>query len=302
VLKQADWELYDYMDFLWQSGDGKLLLRRCNQVESIGADLDPQVLIRGIGTVEDVSFSPDHSIMVIQEKVKPDEEDKLSGALPSVLAQGTQTERTKVSFIGLHPLHIIGRADIPLPSLIPVTATGLFEVLTAANDQWVVNMRVFHGAERHIANIPSLCPPSVQAVSNAIFMVITCSKDDRKSIEGYDLQGAHLWSIPLAPDQDDPRLITISNGSHFAIESLHLKHPHAALDPLTKDDVEGEDIDVYDTLSGVRIATFQTSPAYTGGQNVDFSPDGARMAVLHDGAIEIYSLNDLVKALPGTAH
>lgn len=302
VLKQADWELYDYMDFLWRSGDGKLLLRRCNQVESIGVDLDPQVLIRGIGTVEDVSFSPDHSIMVIQEKVKPDEEDKLSGALPSVLAQQTETQHTNVSFIGLHPLRMIGRAEIQLPSLIPVTANGLFEVLTAADDQWVVNMRVFHGAERHVANIHSLCPPSVQAISNTIFMATTCSKGDRKSIEGYDLQGTHLWSIPFAPDQDDPRLITIPKGSHFAIESLRLKHPRAALDPLTKEDVEAEDIDIYDTLSGVRIATFQASPAYTGGQNVDFSPDGTRIAVLHDGAIEIYSLNGLAKALPETAH
>ncbi|MGA8289130.1 MAG: hypothetical protein WB950_10525, partial [Acidobacteriaceae bacterium] len=60
-------------------------------------------------------------------------------------------------------------------------------------------------------------------------------------------------------------------------------------------------IDIYDTHSGIRIATFQTTPAYTGGRNVDFSPDGQRMAVLHDGAIEIYSLNDLVKALPAMA-
>ena len=97
-------------------------------------------------------------------------------------------------------------------------------------------------------------------------------------------------------------MILISNGSHFAIESLRLKRPHAALDPLTKEDIDWEDVDIYDSLSGVRIATFQTTPAYTGGRNVDFSPDGQRMAVLHDGAIEIYSLNDLVKALPGMAH
>jgi hypothetical protein len=301
-LKQADWELYDYMDFLWRSGGGKLLLRRCNQMEGIGIDLDPQVLIRGIGTVEDVSFSPDHSILVIQEKVKPSAEDKASGALPSVLAEEAQTRRTGVSFIRLNPLQMIGRAEIPAPSLIPVTADGLFEVLTAANDQWVVNLRLFHGAERHITKIHSLCPPLVQAVSDKVFMVTTCSKDDQRSIEGYDLQGSQLWTIPLEPEQDDPRLITISNGARFAIESLRLKHPRAALDPLKKEDVDGEDIDIYDALSGSRIATFQTSPAYTGGQNVDFSPDGTRIAVLHDGAIEIYLLNDLVKALPRTAH
>jgi hypothetical protein len=71
---------------------------------------------------------------------------------------------------------------------------------------------------------------------------------------------------------------------------------------LTKEDVAGEDIDIYDTLTGVRVATFQTTPAYTGGQNVDFSPDGQQMAVLNDGAIEIYSLSDLIKALPEMAH
>ncbi len=302
VLKQADWELYDFRDFMWGLGNGKLMLRRCNQLESIGADLDPQVLIKGIGIVEDVSFSPDHSVVVIQEKVQPSAEDKLNGALPSVLDQETGAERTNVSFIQLHPLHMIGRAEIQLPSLIPVTANGLFEVLTAPRDQWVVNMRAFHGAEHEIATIHSLCPPVVQAISNTIWMATTCSKGDQKSSQGYDLQGTLLWKIAFAADQYDPRLITIANGSHFAIESLRLKRPHAALDPLTKEDVDGEDIDIYDSLNGVRIATFQTSPAYTGGRNVDFSADGTRMAVLHDGAIEIYSLNNLVKVPQATPH
>ena len=302
VLKQADWELYDFMDFLWGLGDGKLLLRRCNRFESIGADLDPQVLIQGIGTVEDVSFSPDHSMVVVQEKVKPDAEDKDSGAVPSVLDQETEAQRTNVTFIQLHPLRMIGRAEIPVPSAIPVIANGLFEVLTAPHDQWVVNMQVFHGAERQITTIHSLCPPAVQAISNTVFMATTCSKGDQKSSQVYNLQGTLLWQIAVAPDQYNPRLIPISNGSHFAIESLRLKHPHAALDPLTKEDIAGEDIDIYETLSGVRIAAFQTSPAYTGGRNVDFSPDGTRMAVLHDGAIEIYSLSDLAKAPQATPH
>jgi hypothetical protein len=219
-----------------------------------------------------------------------------------VLDQETGAERTNVSFIQLHPLHMIGRAEIQLPSLIPVTANGLFEVLTAPRDQWVVNMRAFHGAEHEIATIHSLCPPVVQAISNTIWMATTCSKGDQKSSQGYDLQGTLLWKIAFAADQYDPRLITIANGSHFAIESLRLKRPHAALDPLTKEDVDGEDIDIYDSLNGVRIATFQTSPAYTGGRNVDFSADGTRMAVLHDGAIEIYSLNNLVKVPQATPH
>ncbi|MGC1872346.1 MAG: hypothetical protein WA700_15425 [Acidobacteriaceae bacterium] len=302
VLKQTHWELYDFMDFLWGLGDGKLLLRRCKQLETVGADLNPQPLIRTIGTVEDVSFAPDRSLVVVQEKVKPDAQSKDSGALPSVLAQQTNAQHINISFIRLHPLHIIGRAEVPFPSAIPVIDNGLFEVLTAPHDQWVVNMKIFHGGQRQITTIHSLCPPLIRAISNTVFMATTCSKGDHKEFGGYDLEGSLLWQIPVAPEQYYPRLIPIPNGSHFAIESLRLNHPHAALDPLTKEDVAGEDINIYDTLSGVRMATFQTSPAYTGGRNVDFSPDGQRMAVLDDGAIEIYSLNDLVKALPGMVH
>ncbi|HTU51257.1 MAG TPA: hypothetical protein VMF56_11715 [Acidobacteriaceae bacterium] len=301
VLKQTHWELYDFMDFLWGLGDGRLLLRRCNQLETVGADLNPKPLIQAIGTIEDISFSPDHSLVVVQEKVKPDAQDKDRGNLPSVLAQETDAPRTNISFIQLHPLHILGRAEVPLPTVIPVIANGLFEVLTAPHDKWVVNMQVFHGAQHQIATIRSLCPPLVQTISNTILMAETCSKGDQKEFGGYDLQGSLLWQIPVAPDQYYPRLITIPNGPHFAIESLRLNHPHAALDPLTKEDVAGEDINIYDALSGVRVATFQTTPAYTGGRNVDFSLDGQRMAVLHDGAIEIYSLNNLIKALPGMA-
>lgn len=302
VLKQADWEVYDFSDFLWGLDDGKLLLRRCNQLESIGADLNPQLLVQAGGTVEDVSFSPDHSMVVVQEKEPPHADDKDNAALPSVLDQETESQRTNVSFIQLHPLRMIGRAEISLPSVIPVIAKGLFEVLTAPHDQWVVNLQVFHDAERQIATIHSLCAPVIQPISNNMLMATTCSKNDQKTFEGYDLQGSMLWQIPLAPDQYDPRLITLPNGSHFAVESLRLKHPRAALDPLTKEDIDGEDIDIYDTHSGVRIATFRTTPAYTGGRNVAFSPDGQRMAVLHDGAIEIYSLSDLAKALPGMSH
>jgi hypothetical protein len=302
IEKQANWELYDFWDFLWGLGDGKLLLRRCNQLDSVGADLDPQLLIRAAGTIEDVSFSPDHSMVVVQEKVAPDAADKDSGALPSVLDQEPQAQRISVSFIQLNPLHLIGRSEVPMPLSIPVISNGLFEVLTAPQDQWVINLQIFHQAERQVATLHSLCQPLLQAISNTIFMATTCSKVDQKMFLGYNLQGALLWQIPITPVQHFPRLIPILSGSHFAIESLRLKHPHAAMDPLTKEDVDGEDIDIYDTLSGVRIATFETTPAYTGGRNVDFSIDGQHMAVLHDGAIEIYSLNDLIKAFPGMSH
>lgn len=296
VLKQVDWELYDYMNFLWGLGDGRLLLRRCTHLDILGADLQPHPFIETTGAIEDVGFSPDRSVMVVEEKVAPDTSSQNSGTTPSILEQGIQAPRTRVTFIRIHPLQAIARAAIPLPGGIPVTAGGIFEILTAPHDQWVVNSRPFDGPPQPIATIHSLCPPTVRGITDNLLMATTCPKADEKVYQGYDLKGALLWQIPLRGDQFAPRLILVPNGAHFAIESLHLTRPHAALDQLTKDDVDGEDIDIYDTLTGVRIATFHTTPVYTGGHNVDFSPDGARMAVLHNGAIEIYTLNELMKA------
>ncbi len=57
-------------------------------------------------------------------------------------------------------------------------------------------------------------------------------------------------------------------------------------------------ITVFDTLTGNLIANFAPTPIYTAGTNFDFSPDGAHMAILHDGAIEIYDLHAVAKAQP----
>lgn len=300
VMKQVDWELYDYNDFLWGLGDGHLLLLRCTQLELLGADLQPHPFVKASGTVEDVGFSPDRSLMVVEEKVMPGKGAQASPTVPSILAQDVQEPRTLVTFISIHPLQAIAHAVIPQPGDIPLTEDGVFETLTAPHDRWVVNSRPFQGPPEQVATIHSLCPPDIQPITKNVWMATVCPKADERVYRGYDMKGALLWQIPLRENQLHPHLILVPKGAHFAIESLHLTHPHAALDPLTKDDIDGEDIDIYDTLTGARIATFHTTPVYTAGRNVDFSPDGTRMAVLCHGAIEIYTLNELRQAQQGT--
>ena len=296
ALKQADWELYDFTNYLWGLGDGQLLLRRCTQLNAVGADLELHPLIEASGAIQEISLSPDVSVAVVEAKVASAADAQDSGTIPSILERDTMAPPIRVDFIRMHPLEIIARTRIPLPGAIPITAQGIFEVLDAPHDRWVVNLQEFHGPQRQIATIHSLCTPAIRPITNNLFMAVTCPKADEKVYQGYDLQGLLLWQIPLREDQFIPQLIVIPQGAHFAIESLRLKRPHASLDPLTKDDIDGEDIDIYDTLTGVRTATFQTTPVYTAGRNVDFSPDGTRMAVLHNGAIEIYTLNELAKA------
>ncbi|MGH9615164.1 MAG: hypothetical protein ACRD28_00375 [Acidobacteriaceae bacterium] len=296
TLNRAEWKLYDFGDFLWSLGNGQLLLRRCTQLDLLGADLRPRPWIKVAGEIQDLNFSPDRSIAVVEEKTEPSSGAKDSGTVPAITEQATSAARTLVTFVQIHPLRGIARAEIPLPAAVPVTDQGILETLTAPKNQWVVNLQPFHGPQRPIGSIHSLCSPAIRPITNDLFVATVCAKRDENVFQGYDRKGLLLWQIPFPSDHLSPTLILVPNGGHFAIESLHLKHPHAPLDPVSKEDVEGQDIDIYDTLTGVRVATFQTTPVYTGGRNVDFSPDGSRMAVLHNGVIEIYALSELEKA------
>lgn len=63
------------------------------------------------------------------------------------------------------------------------------------------------------------------------------------------------------------------------------------------DDIDGQKIDVYEASTGKPVFHFITNPIYSAGQNFALSPDGKRFAVLHDGAIEIYLLDQSIEKI-----
>jgi hypothetical protein len=290
VEKQADWELYDFSDYLWSLGNGQFLLRRCSQLEIVGASLDPRPLIDPSGAVEAIGFSPDRSTVVVEEVSR-----KTSSPAKSTPSSAPPPAgNVDVEFIRLHPLGVVARARLPAPAVVPIVSTGILEALTAPHDRIVIDIQPFHGADRKIATLDSACLHGLTAITNEVIVAGTCSNSGDSMLQAFDLNGSFLWKFPLG-DRLDPRFLLTQNGAHFAIESLHTKHPSAPLDPLNREAIDAEVIDIYDTRTGVRIGGFRTTPAYTAGKNADFSPDGTRMAVLHDGAIEIYTLDELAK-------
>jgi hypothetical protein len=291
VERQADWELYDTDDFLWSLGNGQFLLRSCSRLEIVGASLDPHPLIEPSGAVEDIGFSPDHSVVVVEQaRQETSSPRKLAPSL-----QPSAAGKVDIEFIRLHPLEVIARSQIPVPGAVPIVATGILEALIGVREQWVIDIQPFHGAERKIVTIDSTCHPHLTPITNTVIVAGTCSRTGDRAFQAFDLNGTSLWQIQLGADHYGPRFLLTQNGAHFAIESLHATHPMAPLDPIDSKAIDAEVIDIYDTRTGVRIGGFRTTPVYTAGTNADFSPDGTRMAVLHNGAIEIYTLSELAK-------
>lgn len=294
IEKQTNWQLYDFSDFLWGIGQGEFLLRRCTRIDTVGVDLVPRPLISAAGPIEGVTFSPDRSIAVIETKLP----STRKSSLPEFQEEDRKSlsgHNIDVSFVRLRPLRVIAHTRLPIPADLPVLSRGVLETLTAPGNRWIMNLHGFSGKERQIGVVQSYCMPALKALSENVFVAEICPTKKKRLFQAFDLSGKSLWTIPLNPNRHNVRFLLTENGKRFAIETLHATQPLAALDPLNKSDIDVEIVEIYDTQTGIEIGRFATTPIYTAGQNASFSPDGLKMAVIHHGAIEIYSLNQLAK-------
>ncbi len=71
---------------------------------------------------------------------------------------------------------------------------------------------------------------------------------------------------------------------------LHVSHTIDLVDSLDDEDVREQVVQVFDSATGALLMATNASPILTAGQNFALSEDGERLAVLHDGAIEIYNV------------
>lgn len=300
VEKQTEWQLFHFTDYLWALGNGQFLLRRCSDLDVVGASLDPQSVVHAVGEIEAVGFSPDRSTMMVEEKSEEPRKAVKPTNNPVFGPGGPTAEPVVASFIRLHPLQIVTSARLPFPAAVPILHQGILELLSGLKSSWTVDLLPFPGmepgGERKIAEIHSACQPTLTPISSGVIAAGVCGHGGKRIFEGYDTSGLLLWRIPVGDDRDYPRFLLTRNGVHFAIESLHAKRPLAALDPLSNKVIDGEIVDIYDTTTGVLIGSLKIEPAFTAGRNADFSPDGTRIAVLDQGAIDIYSLSELGKA------
>lgn len=294
VEKQADWELYDFSDFLWGIGGGQFLLRRCSTLNLVGPDLVLHPLLKAADPILGITLSPDRSVAVVEMKMNPGAK---SGTKTSDPVDGPEGAAQSIDalFLGLRPLRVFARTSLQIPGVLPIVPDGILETLIAPHNRWVLNLHPFNGPQRQIATVQSACPPFLTPVASNVAVAAVCPKKGEKIFKAYDLGGKALWQIPFEADRREARFLLTENGARFAIESLRATQPIAALDPLNNSNIDREIVDIYDTRTGIQIGGFATTPVYTAGKNVDFSPDGLRLAVLHNGAIEIYSLNELAK-------
>ena len=307
VDAEALWTLHDRGRYLWMLNDGHFLLRDQRDLHLGDASLELKPSLQFQGPLLWLEMDPAQDLVATDSR-EPANTKPQAGTVPSPATASAWVTSDEVTSYA-NPdivLRIVRRAtgQVMLVSRtrttvhLPINSEGLVETLRGKGHEWVLNLRYFTGGNRMIGTLDSMCAPSVEFVSNPEILVTTCNPDNSRWMVAMSTDGKRLWNVAKPPTQIWPRLIMAPNGLRFARETLLVTHEVNTFAPLSFDDVKGQLVEVYDSITGKVQLTAPATPILDGGGNVAISPSARRVAVLDAGAIQVYELPTPAAGLP----
>jgi len=173
---------------------------------------------------------------------------------------------------------------------LPIDTEGYVEDLRGTGGQWLVNLNYFNGGARILGHVESSCSPALDFVAERQLVATACDRAGASKLVALTSDGGKMWEHPSTPTEVWPILVRSPDGSRLARESLAVNHPVNAFSPLSSEDIRGQIVEVLDAATGQVALTATASPVLDGGGNVAISPSGQRVAVVADGAIEVFEL------------
>jgi hypothetical protein len=296
VTAQADWRMHDRRKYLWPLSNGKVLIRRGNQLLITDKTLVLHAFLTAQSPLREVSVGAGGGLVVTEtdlERHTPQEHERLK-MQAELLGEDGPAEDAQINMIQIRngALRLTGRATSP--GRIEANDEGYVQRAEPSPNNWVLQFHPFSRPEgdpgAQIYRLNSTCAPEETFVNAATLLVMTCSAHTNNRLaQAVSIDGKFLWDGSWRANLVWPTIETAENGSDFAISWIGVSHPVDTYDPLNDSDVQTEVVDVIDTHTGMLRFTIAILPVLSAGQNFALSPDGNYLAVLNRGAIEIYS-------------
>jgi hypothetical protein len=300
VAASAEWRMHDKSRYLWPLGDGKFLVRQRDSYALTDAKLALSPYIQVATPVFETEVSPDGHILVVEhefEKHTPEEHRKLEEQAKR-FGDPPPEEDIQITLMNSASREVLGALHTELPIHVPITANGYAIVERGkGDDQFEVRFVPFTGKAIVLGKVASTCTPHENFLNTTALVIESCGpKSPDAFLDVWTIDGKKLWSA-----QRDGRLVWPTfaysrTGTRFAEGLLRVAHPIDLADSLNEEDVREQVVQVYDSASGKLLLATNASPILTGGQNFALSNDGGRLAILRNGAIEIYDVPDRPEA------
>lgn len=301
VETEALWTLHDQERYLWMLHDGHFLLRDGNTLKEGNAKLELRPLLQFPGPILWLEMDPAQQYLVTDSN-EPADLKPQKGQVESPSTAEATVSTDQVSGNGNQKdivLRILERVSgrvmlvsrVRMTVHLPINSAGYIETLRGNGRDWLLNLNYFTGGSKVLGKLESSCQPPIEFVSHEEALVNTCTPQGGRQLVAFSLDGRRLWDAVSPPTQIWPLLVASPSGTRLARETLSIDHPiDDFAHPLDAGEIKGQLVEVFDSIRGALALRAPASPVLDGGGNVAFSPSGKRVAILNDGAIQVYEL------------
>lgn len=321
VLARTSWRLHDPGQYLWSLGGGDFLLRQRNRLTILSpmaglakeaAFVERPFLLsnRPIGSI---LLSPTKDLLTLEtldrspylppaRKPSPGTSAYSAAAAAGDQAAEDSSGRVQIDFFRLER-PIGGEAEVQVKKagtvgarnmvLLPVDAAGFVSVIDEGRSHWAFNFNQHTGKVNELSPFDSTCHPVPFLVSRSEFISFGCrGGQDPKELGGFNLRGEEMWEQNFTENFTSPTFSFAPAAGRFAMSRLITSSP-VSDNLLVPEQLLAQNITVYQTESGRQIFTINCTPVLRASQNFSLSPDGDEIAIINNGAIEIYPLPNL---------
>lgn len=173
---------------------------------------------------------------------------------------------------------------------LPINSVGYLENLRSRGMEWMLNLSYFTGGSKMLGHVESTCEPDDNFLSEQEILAIGCGPNGESDLVALTAAGRTLWRTQGPATEVWPQLAVAANGSRIAWETLDTTHPIYTFEPIEADEVKEQSVTIFDAANGDIALVSPVSPILDAGGNVAISPSGRRVALLNDGAIQVFEL------------
>jgi hypothetical protein len=294
VQTSAEWRMHDRSRYLWPLGGGRFLVRQRNTFSLTDASLKLHPYIDVATPVLQTEVSPDGRILVVEhqyERHTPEEHSKLE-AQARQYGEPPPAEDTQITVLNITSREMLAALKTENPIHVPITSTGYVGVTKdKGQDQFLIRFIPFEGQSLVLGRVASTCTPHEEFLSTEAIMIESCGpKSPDVYLDAWTTEGKKLWNGQREGHLVWPTFAYSRTGGRFAVSLLRVNHFTDLLDSINDEDVREQVVQVFDSATGALLMATTASPILTAGQNFALSEDGERLAILREGAIEIYKV------------
>lgn len=301
AVARTSWRTHDHGQYLWNLGQGRFMLRIRDTLSTFApmvnlsrGDAFLQVpFIRTDRRIGGILLSPEADLMILETMDPPHPEGEDA---PKLQEKPVQINFVRLLSSGAGEVEPkpSGVLRVAVPGRIPANAVGFVAILDQGQQHWAFNFQTYGGKVKELAAFDSTCRPTPMLVSRSEFIAFGCHLSHTPQVVGaFNLRGEEMWEQNLTESYVSPTLSYAPESGRFALSRVLTRSAFVEVDALSPEVFDGQSVTVYQIDSGRQLLHIDANPIARAGQNFALSPDGMRLAVIREDAIEIFSLPPL---------